>query len=124
MQIKYRIIEVHPDEQQIVVRFYTAAMPEESLASQVDGEGKVLRCRTDVAISLPLPTPTGADLDALIMRACPAQFFRTKEAVADPATDTSLAAILPLVNVETVATLPAAGSVSQAVSGLISVRVV
>jgi hypothetical protein len=103
MQIKYRILEAHPDEQLIVVRYYSDAVPEDSLASQVDAEGNMLRCRTDVAINLPLPTPSGADLEKLILRSCPIGLFEIKAAVADPGVDTSLSGILPMVGVEVVA---------------------
>ena len=100
MQIKYRIIEVHPDDQLIVVRFWSDITPEADLATEEDAVGNVLRCRTDTAISLPLPTPTGSDLDTLIMSCCPRPFFEMKEKIADPAIDTSLLAIQNLLGVE------------------------
>lgn len=100
MQIKYRIIEVQPADQIIIVRFWSDVAPESELASQVDAEGNMLRCRTDMAISLPIPTPTGAALDTLIMRHCPVQFFTMKAAVADAGVDTSLAGIAALIGQE------------------------
>jgi hypothetical protein len=102
MQIKYKIIEVNSDEQQIVVRFYSDEVPEASLASQVDGDGNMLRCRTDVAISLPLPTPSGAELEAIILQNCPVNFFKIKAAVADLNQDTSMSEILPMVGLEVI----------------------
>lgn len=100
MQIKYRIIEVQPEDQLIVVRFWSDVTPESELASEVDAEGNMVRCRTDVAIGLPIPTPTGADLDTLIMWNCPIAFFEMKAALADPNIDPGLSALAPLVNVD------------------------
>lgn len=100
--IKYKIIEVYPDEQLIVVRYYSDTLPEKALASMVDADGNMVRCRTDVSISLPIPTPNAADLDKLIMLNCPVGFFAMKQCVADPLVDTSLSSIRRLQGVEMV----------------------
>lgn len=107
MQIKYKIIEAYPDDLTIVVRYYSDAVPEASLASQVDADGNMLRGRTDTAITLPVPAPVGADLEALILRSCPVAFFEIKAAVADPGIDTSLSHIEQMLGVEVVADLSA-----------------
>ncbi|HEX7116264.1 MAG TPA: hypothetical protein VF193_14145 [Steroidobacter sp.] len=101
MKIKYQIVEVHPDEHQIVVRFYTDKVPIESLVTQRDPyTGAIMRCRTDYAISLPIPAPTGEALHALIMRSAPADFFHMKECVCDPSVDTSLNGVRALMGKE------------------------
>lgn len=107
MNLKYKIIEVYPQYHQIVVRFYTDIITEQMLSVQVDeNTGAILRCRTDYAIDLPVPAPTGDALDAFISKYAPRDWLQTQEAVLNPAIDTSLAAIQSLVNVEKVA-LPA-----------------
>lgn len=105
MQIKYKIVEAYPDDHQIIVRYYTDLCPESAMASQVDADGNIIRCRTDTAITLPIPAPSGVDLDVLIQRRAPRHFFELKEAVANPNIDTSLSGVLPLVGVERAATL-------------------
>ena len=59
MNIKYKIIEVWPDEHQIVVRYTTDLITEESVVLARDADDNIVRCRTDVPITLPIPTPTG-----------------------------------------------------------------
>lgn len=100
MAIKYRIVEMNPDEHQIVVRYYSDELPESSLASQVDADGNMTRCRTDYALTLPVPMPEGVALERMIANACPRQFFEIKAAVLDQNIDTSMSAIAPLLNVE------------------------
>lgn len=100
MQIQYRIVDVQPEDQLIVVRYWSDVTPESELASEVDDEGNMVRCRTDVAIGLPVPTPTGAALDALIMANCPTAFFEMKAALADPNVDPGIDALFSLVNVD------------------------
>ncbi len=112
MDVTFRIIEAHPDEHTIVARFSTACCPEESLVSQYgdpdeNGERPILRCRTDVAITLPIPAPTGQALTDYIAQFAPRGFFEVKEAVADPGVDTSLAEAVSLLGQPIVVSLPA-----------------
>lgn len=98
MEIKYKIIELRPDEHSVVVRYYTDACPPE--ASAYDTLGGVLRCRTDFIVPLPIPLPDADVLQRLIMSRAPVDFFATKEKVADPAIDTSMDALKGLVDQE------------------------
>jgi tRNA A37 threonylcarbamoyltransferase TsaD len=99
MNIKYKIIEVWPDEHQIVVRYTTDLITEESVVLARDADDNIVRCRTDVPITLPIPTPTGDALDSLIMQNAPVTFLKTKESVLDPNLDTSLSGLESLINV-------------------------
>jgi len=114
MQIKFKIVEVFPGEQLLVARFYSDVTTEEELAVQKDSEGNILRCRTDMSISLPNPAPTGAELNKFIMMHCPVQFFEMKAAIVAGNADTSLAHIVALKDVEYVAPAAAAPVVLSA----------
>jgi hypothetical protein len=105
MNINYKIIEVWPDDHQIVVRYTTDIVTEEDVASHRNDAGEITRCRTDVPITLPVPTPTGNELDRIIMNNAPVDFLKTKEAVLDSNVDTSLSDIQSLLNVTTTKSL-------------------
>jgi hypothetical protein len=99
INLKYKIVEVNTNEHSIVVRYYTDITTEEMLA--VDTlDGVIRRCRTDYSLDLPVPAPSGADLDTFIVARAPVVWFETQQAVANPSVDTSLSSILPLLNVE------------------------
>lgn len=100
MTIYYKIVEAYPEAHQIVVRYYTDEIREADLALQTRPDGSVARARTDVALDLPIPAPQGDALDAYIMARAPLAWFATQMAVHDPAVDTSLAHILPLLGVQ------------------------
>lgn len=98
--MKYKIVEINSDDHSIVVRFYTDRVTEEALAVQVDEKGKIQRCRTDLSIDLPVPAPTGQELEKIILRYAPRDWLAKIADVADPMVDTSLAKLLPLLGVE------------------------
>lgn len=120
MIVKYKIIEVNPSEHAIVARFYTDKITEDSLCVQKSEDGKILRCRTDYNIELPIPAPLGKELDELISRHAPKGFFAKLEAVLDPQINTSLKDQFLLVGVEKVifdsvgAFVPATGTALDA----------
>lgn len=97
--IKYKIVEVHPSEHSIVVRFFTDKITEAAMVVQTADDGTILRCRTDYNVELPVPAPTGAALDAFIQARAPVDWLTTQEKVADPLVDTSLTGLQPLLNV-------------------------
>lgn len=107
MQIKYKIVEVHPQDHIIVARFYTDTMTEESLRSTPDsnGDGTPVRCRTDVSLSVPIPIPEEEELNKLILASCPVKFFETMEKINDPNIDTSMTTLLQKKNQEMVTDL-------------------
>lgn len=106
MTIKYKIVEVHPEQHCIVVRFYSDVVTEASLMTQCDEAGAILRCRTDYNIDLPVPAPTGVALEKLISAQAPVAWLTTQESILDPLVDTSLAAALALLGVESVVLAP------------------
>lgn len=84
MDIKYKVMEKNPSENQLVVRFYTAAVTEEQLGGKNEN-GDYLRGRTDLAMNLPIPTPTGKDLEDYILQFAPAAWLEMMEKVQDGA---------------------------------------
>ena len=114
MNIKYKIIEVWPDDHQIVVRYTTDIVTEEDVATHRDEDGNITRCRTDVPIVLPVPTPTGSELERIIMTNAPIEFLKTKESVLDENTDTSLASLQSLLNVTNTRSLNADAKLTDA----------
>jgi len=104
--MKYKIVEVHPQQHSIVVRFYSDDVTEASLADQFGEFGEVLRGRTDFNIDLPFPAPKGEALKQLIIAASPAQWLQNQALILDPNIDTSLSDILPGVGVEQVVDWP------------------
>lgn len=101
MNIHYKIVEVWPQDHLIVARYWTDNISEEFLNSHPDNQnrmenGSPLRCRTDVAISLPIPTPQGQELDDIILKNAPVDFLKTLEYVQNPSIDTSMSSILDL----------------------------
>jgi hypothetical protein len=91
-KIYYRIVSRDEAEHAIVVRFWSDLLPEAALVSTYQADGKTpARYRTDYNITLPIPTPTGDALHALIMQSCPVEWFSVKHATLDPAIDTAMA---------------------------------
>jgi hypothetical protein len=99
IMIKYKIIETNTAEHSIVVRYYTDIITEAMLATDVV-DNVIRRCRTDYSFDLPVPAPTGTALHDFIVARAPTAWLQTQEDVLNPAIDTSLAAIIPLVGVE------------------------
>ena len=91
MQIKYRLVSTYPEEHQIKVRFYTDALPESALVSAWMPDGVTpASYRTDYMLTLPIPAPTGAALDAFVLAHCPVYWFDLKRQIADAGIDTSM----------------------------------
>jgi hypothetical protein len=106
MHIKYKIVEVYPNDHTIVARFYTDEMPETQLMSApgLKDDGTPIRCRTDVSITLPVPEPSEEELKKLIMLNCPLGFFELQEKIKDPTIDTSMSLSISLLNTENTTT--------------------
>lgn len=110
MNLKYKIIEVYPEQHSIVVRFYTDVITEEMLATDVLN-GVIRRGRTDFNIDLPFPAPTGDALKELIVSKAPSDWLATQEAVLNPILDTSLSSVAGLVGQELTPPAPTVQSV-------------
>jgi len=102
MNIHYKIIEVWPNDHLFVVRYYTDNLNEEMLISANDynrrEDGSPMRCRSDVAIDMPIPALEGKELENLILYNAPISFFRKMEDVLNPDIDTAMSGIIGLVD--------------------------
>ena len=98
MNLHYKIVEVWPNDHLIVTRYWTDNISEEFLASDVNRreDGSPARCRSDVSLSIPIPTPDAEELDLLIFQNAPVHFLQTLENVQNPDVDTSMSSILAL----------------------------
>jgi hypothetical protein len=92
MNLHYKIVEVWPSDHLIVVRYWTDLLSEEFLASDSNRneDGTPVRCRSDVALTLPIPAPTGLELEKFILQNAPKSWLKTLEDVVNPNVDTSL----------------------------------
>jgi hypothetical protein len=81
MNLKYKILEVVSERRQVVVQYYTDNLT----AEELDGT-------TRIALTLPVPTPTGDALKRFIVNYAPIKYLEMCEtAKADPSsTDTSM----------------------------------
>lgn len=96
--LHYKIVEVWPNDHMIVVRYWTDDLSEEFLASDANRkeDGTPVRCRSDVALTLPIPAPTGSLLEELIVGSAPLEWLKTLEKVQSPDIDTSMAEIMEI----------------------------
>lgn len=96
--LHYKIVEVWPNDHMIVVRYWTDDLSEEFLASDANRkeDGTPVRCRSDVALTLPVPAPTGSLLEELIVGSAPLEWLKTLEKVQSPDIDTSMAEIMEI----------------------------
>lgn len=92
MNLHYKIVEVWSSDHLIVVRYWTDLLSEEFLASDSNRneDGTPVRCRSDVALTLPIPAPTGLELEKFILQNAPKSWLKTLEDVVNPNVDTSL----------------------------------
>ena len=106
MDIKYKIVEIHPEIHSIVVRYYTDTITEEYTAHK-DAEGNPIlnedgtfqRCKYDLNIQLPVPPPTGDALHEKIMAHTP--YLVIEEKIVNPDIDTALTDMTALLGQET-----------------------
>lgn len=98
MKIHYKIVEVWPNDHLIVVRYWTDLITEEFLASGPEKleDGSPVRCRSDVALSIPIPPPSDSELQTFILNNAPSAFLQTLEDIQNPEIDTSMSSILSL----------------------------
>lgn len=116
MEVKYRIIDVDPNQHSIVVRYYTNVLSEDSLATSFNTDGSIsrgldgspLRCQTDYNINIwkTETPPTVDDIKKIANDSAPYDWFKLKHDILDPNVDTSLSAVSSLLNQEFVAQKP------------------
>jgi hypothetical protein len=124
MNLHYKIVEVWPSDHLIVARYWTDVLSEEFLTSDSNRkeDGTPVRCRSDVSLTLPIPAPTGKDLEDFIVRQAPIEWLETLEKVQAPEIDTSMKDVqflVGVVNTKTsneVKTIKEGGSFSQALT--------
>lgn len=107
ISIKYKIIELVPEEHSITVRFFTDKITEDMLATEFNNEGDIvrrndgspLRCRTDYFINImKTPTPSIDEVKEMIKLNAPAEWLYMQEQILNPTVDTSLTDLEPLLN--------------------------
>ena len=96
--LHYKIVEVWPNDHMVVVRYWTDDLSEEFLASDANRkeDGTPVRCRSDVALTLPIPAPTGGQLEELLVTNAPLEWLKTLEKVQSPDIDTSMSEIMEM----------------------------
>lgn len=107
MNLKYKIVEVWPNDHTIVVRYYSDILPEIELMSApgLKEDGTPIRCRTDISLSVPVPEPNEEELKKFIMINCPVNFFEIQEKIKNSTIDTSMSVSHGLLNVEKTTTM-------------------
>lgn len=107
MNIHYKIVEFWPDDHLVVVRYWTDVLTEEMLAS--DGnrkeDGTPTRCRTDVAINIPIPVPSENEMDSLLKKNAPLGWLKMMEDVKNPDVDTDASIVSSLLHVSKTTTM-------------------
>lgn len=113
MEVKYRIIDVDPNQHSIIVRYYTNVLTEDSLAISFNSDGSIARradgspqrCQTDYHINIwkTDTTPTVEEIQKIANDAAPYDWFKLKHDILDPNIDTSLSNVSSLVGKEFVA---------------------
>lgn len=79
MNIKCKIVDIHPESHSITVRYFSDKISEDDLSTVLNADGSVvrrsdgtpLRCKTDSHISLPFPAPAGDELLGYIFKTAP-----------------------------------------------------
>lgn len=119
MEIKFKIIELHPDQHSMVVRYWTNLISQDELATSVSydsngnkvidrrEDGSPARCQTDVNINIwQVPAPESNVIIQIANNAAPYDWFALKHAVADPTIDTGLSNVAAVMNTEYIAQRP------------------
>jgi hypothetical protein len=98
MNLHYKIVEVWPQDHLVVIRYWTDSLSEEFLASNDirKEDGTPERCRSDVSVTLPIPAPTGKELEDLLISYAPIDWLKTMEKIQAPEIDTSMEEILKI----------------------------
>lgn len=113
MIIKFKIIEIHPEQHSMVVRYYTDKITETDLATSYETneignrtilkreDGSPVRCQTDVNINIwKTPAPTEDEIKKIAQDYAPYKWFKLLHDVQDPNIDTSMKTVSSLLNQE------------------------
>lgn len=123
MEVKYRIIDVDPNQHSIIVRYYTNVLTEDSLAISFNSDGSIARradgspqrCQTDYHINIwkTDTAPTAEEIQKIANDAAPYDWFKLKHDIMDPNIDTSLSNVSSLVGKEFAAIKPVIAFVEE-----------
>jgi len=116
MEVKYRIIDIDPNQHSIIVRYYTDVLTEDSLSISFNSDGSIARrsdgspqrCQTDYHINIwkTDTTPTAEEIQKIANDSAPYDWFKLKHDILDPNVDTSLSNASSLVGKEFAAVKP------------------
>lgn len=119
MEVKFKIIEMHPDQHSMVVRYWTDLFTQDDLATSISWDeagnkiierredGTPARCQTDVNINIwQVPAPDSNTIIQIANNTAPYDWFALKHAVADPQVDTTMSNVSAVMNTEYVAQRP------------------
>ncbi len=92
MNINYRIVEIFPEDHNVIVRYWTDKLSEADLAAspELGPDGKPVRCRSDVCITVPIPEPNKEELHKLFLYNAPVAGLEIQEKVKDPDITTTM----------------------------------
>jgi len=123
MEVKYRIIDVDPNQHSIIVRYYTNVLTEDSLAISFNTDGSIARradgspqrCQTDYHINIwkTETPPTEEEIQKIANDSAPYDWFKLKHDILDPNIDTSLSNVSSLVGKEFAAIKPVIAIVEE-----------
>jgi len=110
MEVKYKIIDVDPNQHSIIVRYFTDVLTEDSLSTSFNSDGSIARrsdgspqrCQTDYHINIwkTDTTPTAEEIQKIANDSAPYDWFKLKHDILDPNIDTSLSNASSLVGKE------------------------
>jgi hypothetical protein len=116
MEIKFKIMEVLPEQHSMVVRYYSDVLTEDSLAISFNPDGSIARrpdgspqrCQTDYNFNIWQTNPALSqdDIKRIANDGAPYDWFKLKHDILDPNIDTSLSAVSSLISQEFVAQKP------------------
>ena len=98
MNVKFRILQIDPNEHSVVVRYYTDIVTEDYLATSKNADGSIIktpdgypeRCRTDYNINIFNTSASEEDIMKQIYLASPRDWLAMHEDIINPKIDTSL----------------------------------
>lgn len=106
MAIKYRILNLYPNDHSVAVRWYSDEVPERELSIIPNDEtDPPVQCRTDHFYNVKDVDMTEEALHEMISSYCPVGFFDMFAKIRDPNIDTTMAKFEKLKNVERVAAI-------------------
>lgn len=107
INLKYRLIRTDANEHSIVVRYFTDIVTEDSLATEFNPDGSIVRTeggwpartRTDYNLNIwKVPSPSQEEIEKIIQASAPADWLYLQEMILNPNVDTSLSNAVSLID--------------------------